>query len=306
MDDDYDYDHHMNSKKRIPPNVMKFLHVPTLQKTTTTSRRRIIPLQVPERNNSTNCNNNSNSNMNMNMNTNYTHNSNHTDPTSSTLLSSSSSSSSSLFVRRRNKQLKPTNRLTRVAMLLFVVLSVIAYTNVSNPRDLGESTLSTLSTIQNTVQGGEGNNGQSQPQQFILEMANHPGEEVVIGGGEGDDINSNTIPSGSISTTSTSSSGSSTTSQIHATNGRKNHRRQRQPILSQANSLSTAQHQNRNIPSKPEVLKKFVLTADDIKKIDSALSDGHKIGGWKPISYFYVLGCISLFVIVAESRMRNR
>ena len=91
----------------------------------------------------------------------------------------------------------------------------------------------------------------------------------------------------------------------------------RQPKLAQANSVATQPLQEQQQQRPQPLIKEFALTEDDIKKIDSALTNGHLnmstngggvVGGgnMKPIYYFISLGCVSFMVILFESFVRDR
>ena len=109
---------------------------------------------------------------------------------------------------------------------------------------------------------------------------------------------------GGAATTTRSTSTTKTQSSLpndQTSTNMKSTKKIRRPKLSQANTMKTSFQQrnpNNNIP-QPKAVRKIILT-EDVKRIDSAKSDGYRITELKPIWYFVALACFSLVLKIIK------
>lgn len=154
---------------------------------------------------------------------------------------------------------------------------------------------------------------------LVLKIKKHPGEQIVIRGDHDSISDTNAAAHNSDSNRNRTASKSSSTSSKSSSTTSSNRKKLRQPQLAQANSLATQPLSSNTIQMPQPILKEFVLSENDIKNIDSVLTDGRgrrpnyystgaNVNGMilKPMHYFIALGCISLLVIVVESYLKER
>jgi len=212
--------------------------------------------------------------------------------TNNTSTSTSTSTSSSLFMnhKRKTRHTKRRKYGTLIAIMSFYIM-LFGFSTVTLIRwKDGRVDTSTMNHYNNLNQGVV-------PQGMTNTNGIIHNEEALLLRKKGNQINLITGSRTDIA------SAVDTTSSVMMVGNPK--RTLRQPKFAQASTLGMQIEQQQQYP-RPK-LKEVILTENEIKKINSALSDGHEVSGWEPwyVNVFFGLACISLVVVVLDVTIKN-